>query len=342
MSGLAAHRRAARADGHAGASTPRPSRSEPPPVRYFGLAVGDDNPLYSDAAFARAQGLDGVTAPPTLICETNQYAGPPARTPTATPVTPGASTSPAPARCAAATPTRSTAGSAPTTSSPRPGRSTTWPRRDPRRAATCWWSPPRATYTNQHGELLAVNDETIILVGLEVRMTDRRAVGDALPAAGAHDHAGRHGRLRRRDLGLVPPALRPGVRRGRQAARPGRRRAGLRRAVRRAAPGLRSGPRCFVRELSLHVPEPDVRRRDRPLRGHRHRGRRPTSVDGRPATRRSLVAEDGAGRRGRRRRARRAAVVLLGHGRRAGCRDDRRRDRRRRRVRPRRHRASRS
>lgn len=43
--------------------------------RYFGLAVGDDNPLYSDPEFARAQGLAGVTAPLTLICETNQYAG---------------------------------------------------------------------------------------------------------------------------------------------------------------------------------------------------------------------------------------------------------------------------
>jgi hypothetical protein len=43
--------------------------------RYFGLAIGDDNPLYSAPAFARAQGLRGVTAPPTLICETNQYAG---------------------------------------------------------------------------------------------------------------------------------------------------------------------------------------------------------------------------------------------------------------------------
>jgi hypothetical protein len=43
--------------------------------RYFGLAIGDDNPLYSDPAFSREQGLRGVTAPPTLICETNQYAG---------------------------------------------------------------------------------------------------------------------------------------------------------------------------------------------------------------------------------------------------------------------------
>lgn len=43
--------------------------------RYFGLAIGDDNPLYSDADYARSQGLAGVTAPLTLICETNQYAG---------------------------------------------------------------------------------------------------------------------------------------------------------------------------------------------------------------------------------------------------------------------------
>jgi hypothetical protein len=43
--------------------------------RYFGLAIGDENPLYSDPEFARRHGLAGVTAPLTLICETNQYAG---------------------------------------------------------------------------------------------------------------------------------------------------------------------------------------------------------------------------------------------------------------------------
>jgi acyl dehydratase len=43
--------------------------------RYFALAIGDDNPLYTDGEFARRHGLPGVTAPPTLICETNQYAG---------------------------------------------------------------------------------------------------------------------------------------------------------------------------------------------------------------------------------------------------------------------------
>jgi acyl dehydratase len=42
--------------------------------RYFALAVGDHNPLYTDAELARAHGLDGLTLPPTLVCETNQYA----------------------------------------------------------------------------------------------------------------------------------------------------------------------------------------------------------------------------------------------------------------------------
>jgi hypothetical protein len=42
--------------------------------RYFALAVGDHNPLYTDAEFAREHGLAGVTIPLTLITETNQYA----------------------------------------------------------------------------------------------------------------------------------------------------------------------------------------------------------------------------------------------------------------------------
>ncbi|HEX9776362.1 MAG TPA: MaoC family dehydratase N-terminal domain-containing protein [Actinomycetota bacterium] len=43
--------------------------------RYFATAIGDDNPLYTDAGFARANGYRDVVAPPTLICETNQYVG---------------------------------------------------------------------------------------------------------------------------------------------------------------------------------------------------------------------------------------------------------------------------
>lgn len=42
-------------------------------LRYFALAVGDDNPVYTDDQAARAAGYDGIVAPPTLVCETNQY-----------------------------------------------------------------------------------------------------------------------------------------------------------------------------------------------------------------------------------------------------------------------------
>lgn len=41
--------------------------------RYFALAVGDDEPIYVDAQAARAAGYDDVVAPPTFVCETNQY-----------------------------------------------------------------------------------------------------------------------------------------------------------------------------------------------------------------------------------------------------------------------------
>jgi acyl dehydratase len=42
-------------------------------IRYFARAIGDDNPVYTDDAAARAAGFDGVVAPPTMVCETNQY-----------------------------------------------------------------------------------------------------------------------------------------------------------------------------------------------------------------------------------------------------------------------------
>jgi acyl dehydratase len=43
-------------------------------IRYFALALGDDNPLYTDEAYALAAGYRTVIAPPTLVCETCQYA----------------------------------------------------------------------------------------------------------------------------------------------------------------------------------------------------------------------------------------------------------------------------
>ena len=42
-------------------------------IRYFALAVGDENPLYTDEEYARAHGYPGVIAPPTFVCESNQF-----------------------------------------------------------------------------------------------------------------------------------------------------------------------------------------------------------------------------------------------------------------------------
>ena len=42
-------------------------------IRYFAAAVGDSCPLYVDAEYARRHGYEDVIAPPTFVCETNQY-----------------------------------------------------------------------------------------------------------------------------------------------------------------------------------------------------------------------------------------------------------------------------
>jgi acyl dehydratase len=42
-------------------------------IRYYAMAVGDENPLYTDDAAARAAGHRDVIAPPTWVTETNQY-----------------------------------------------------------------------------------------------------------------------------------------------------------------------------------------------------------------------------------------------------------------------------
>lgn len=42
-------------------------------LRYFALAIGDDNPLYFDQKFAKRTRFGGIIAPPTFVCETNQY-----------------------------------------------------------------------------------------------------------------------------------------------------------------------------------------------------------------------------------------------------------------------------
>lgn len=42
-------------------------------IRYFAVAIGDDNPLYVDDEFAKSNGYPSVIAPPTFVCETNQF-----------------------------------------------------------------------------------------------------------------------------------------------------------------------------------------------------------------------------------------------------------------------------
>ena len=134
--------------------------------RYFALAIGDDNLLYRDAELARSHGLRGVTAPPTLICETNQYADLP--------------------MAADGYAGHSWEIDIPGTRQVRGGNSYTFHRRvRPEDVITATWEihdlaekatrtgadmlvvGSRATYTNQDGELLAVNEETIVFVALD-------------------------------------------------------------------------------------------------------------------------------------------------------------------------------
>ena len=44
-------------------------------LRYFALALADDNPIYSDPEFAKGTVHGDVIAPPTFVCETNQIDG---------------------------------------------------------------------------------------------------------------------------------------------------------------------------------------------------------------------------------------------------------------------------
>jgi len=135
-------------------------------IRYFARAVGDDNRLYTDDEYARQWGHDGVIAPPTLVCETNQYADRP----------------------------RDEDGFAghrwdldvPGTRQVRGGNSYEFHRAvRPADIITARWVladmterttrdgramlvvTSRAEYTNQNGDLLATNEELVIYVSLE-------------------------------------------------------------------------------------------------------------------------------------------------------------------------------
>ncbi len=134
--------------------------------RYFALAVGDHNPIYTDADYARAHGLDGVTLPPTLVCETNQYAD--------LPMDPEGYAG------------HSWGLDIPGTRQVRGGNRYVFHRRvRPDDVVTAIWRIATvtektsrsghpmlviesvATYTNQDGDLLAENEETIIFVPVE-------------------------------------------------------------------------------------------------------------------------------------------------------------------------------
>lgn len=42
-------------------------------IRLFAMAIGDSHPLYWDGEFAERTSFKGIIAPPTFICETSQY-----------------------------------------------------------------------------------------------------------------------------------------------------------------------------------------------------------------------------------------------------------------------------
>lgn len=130
-------------------------------IRMFAVAVGDANPLYTDAEFAKAWGHDDVVAPPTLVCETNQYAGLPADADGYAGHTWGIEI--------------------PGTRKVRGGNAYTFHRAvHPGDVVTASWRLAEvaerrtssglamvivtsvATYSNQHGELLVTNEETVI------------------------------------------------------------------------------------------------------------------------------------------------------------------------------------
>lgn len=43
-------------------------------IRYYALALGDENQLYVNDSYAREAGYPTLIAPPTLVCDTCQYA----------------------------------------------------------------------------------------------------------------------------------------------------------------------------------------------------------------------------------------------------------------------------
>lgn len=130
-------------------------------IRYFALALGDDNPLYRDEAFARQTRHGGIIAPPTLVCETNQ---PYDRQPDADGYIGHTWDLPLP-ECRLLRGANEYEFFQPVRPTDR--ITATWRisdiyERDTRRGGLLLFVASEVTYHNQAGELLAVNRETVI------------------------------------------------------------------------------------------------------------------------------------------------------------------------------------
>jgi acyl dehydratase len=135
--------------------------------RYFALAIDDHNPLYTDRDAAAALGMADVSVPPTLIFETNQHTG--------LPLTEDGFIG------------HNWGLEIPGTRQVRGGNRYTFHRRvlpsdvltvrysladiaqkTTRSGAEMLVFTTRVDYTDQHGALVAENEETLVLVALEV------------------------------------------------------------------------------------------------------------------------------------------------------------------------------
>ena len=138
-----------------------PEEVGPAAIRYFALALGDDNPLYQDSAAASATRFGGIMAPPTFVCETNQfYPSKPDQDGYIGHIWPLPVSNPALIRGGNEyqflEPVR-----------PTDRVTVTWTITDinektTRNRGLCLFVVSEARYTNQHGVLLAINRETII------------------------------------------------------------------------------------------------------------------------------------------------------------------------------------
>jgi acyl dehydratase len=138
-------------------------------IRYFALALGDANPLWVDDEFGRAHGWSGIVAPPTLICETCQYAR---RSPDGDGYLGHAWRLPFPVPCRLLRGGNGYRFATPAT--PDTVLHVRWELVSLEAKATFVVAQARGQYHDQHGELLATNDETLLF---------RPAEGGAEPSA---------------------------------------------------------------------------------------------------------------------------------------------------------------